>query len=127
MFEEGIFNHREVLIERDDSAFARFVGELDELPEDRFSVRSAGEEDRDELLQCGQKDVDRELQHDGADRAPNDDHRRGWLGDLRDASALHHHSGEDADDRECDATDAGDIHSFLFGFPFQAPFFEGWS
>ena len=62
----------------------------------------------------GEKDVERELEHDGADGAAEDDHGRGGLGDLSDASAFDHHAGENADDGECDSTDAGDIHGDSF-------------
>ncbi len=63
-----------------------------------------------DCLECGEEDAERKLEHDRADGAADDDHGRGGLGDLSDASAFDHHAGENADDGESDATDAGDVH-----------------
>jgi hypothetical protein len=52
LFEEGIGDGREVLVERDDAAFAGLVRKGDDLLEDIFAVGGFGDEDLHELLQC---------------------------------------------------------------------------
>lgn len=68
------------------------------------------QKDLDDGLERRQEDVHWKLKHDGAQGASKDDHGRSGLGDLSDASTFDHHAGENADDGECDSTDAGDIH-----------------
>ena len=80
------------------------------LSNDIFVVPAAGQEDPHKLLECGDKDVQRKLQHHRAHRAAEHDHHRGWLRDLGDAAAFDHQAAKNPDDREQDASDAGDVH-----------------
>ena len=111
LLEEGVLNGGEVLVQRDDAASARLVGERDDLHDNGFAIGAAEYEDRRGLLQCGHEDLHGKLQHHCAYGPSDDNHCGGGLGDLSDAAAFDHHAGHDADDGECDATDAGDIHN----------------
>ena len=68
------------------------------------------EKDFYNCLEGGEKDVHRKLEHDRTESASDDDHGRCGLGDLGDAAAFDHHAGENADEGEGDATNAGDVH-----------------
>ena len=100
----------EVAVEGDDAGLAGFVGELDELLEDGFAVVSFVQEDADDGFERSDENAERELQHDSAGGAADNDHGGGGLGDLGDAAAFNHHAGQDADDGEGDASDACDVH-----------------
>jgi len=112
--EKRIRDGGEVSVEGDDAAPACLVGEGDDLSESCFAVRAFMEEDFNDGFEGGEEDVHRKLEHDSAEGATDDDHGRSGLGDLGDAAAFDHHAGENADEGESDATDAGDIHDFLF-------------
>ena len=108
--EEWVGDGGEVGVERDDAASAGLVGEADDLRKGGFAVRAFVEEDLGDRFERGDEDLQGELEHDRPDGAAKDDHGRSGLGNLSDASPLDHHAGENAEDGECDSTDAGDIH-----------------
>ena len=111
LFEEGISDGDEIAIEGDDAALAGLVCECDDLGEYGFAVGAFVEEDFDDVFERGEEDAERELEHDGTGGSADDDHGGGGLGDLGDAATFDHHAGENADDGESDATDAGDVHN----------------
>src|SRR5271170_2278913 len=68
------------------------------------------EEDLHGGFNGSEEDVHRELEHDSAYGAANDDHGRSGLSDLSDAATFSHHAGKNADDSESDTTDTGEVH-----------------
>jgi hypothetical protein len=72
------------------------------------------QEDFEDCLKRSEEDAHWKLKHHGAEGAAEDDHGRGGLGDLSDASTLDHHSGDYAEDCKYDSTNAGDVHGSPF-------------
>ena len=74
------------------------------------AVLLVAEEDLHGMFEGAEDGGQRELQHDRAERAAEDDHGGGRLQDLAEAAALDQQSGDDGGDRDEDSDDAAFVH-----------------
>src|SRR6185312_16332323 len=108
--QKGFLDALQVLVEGYDALLAGLLGKADDLVDQAMQVRLLAEEDGLQLRKAAHDHVQRELKHDRAQGAADDDQGRGGLENLTDVTAVNDQAGENSAEGDQQAEGAATIH-----------------
>src|SRR5271168_60885 len=100
LLEKGVLNRLQILIERDDPAAPRLVGEMNQLFYSGFAATLAVKEGAKQSFARCADNRQRILKHDSAKGAPQHDHGGSGLKYLADVATFKQQAGENPSQRQ---------------------------